>query len=881
MSRGHGRRGWSFCLALVLCSSARGEAPRPRLDRFGDPLPPGAIARLGTLRLRQSGIVEAVGFSPDGKTVASSGVWGTVLQLWDTRTGQRLCSIKIAKGSVTSAPVFSPDGRLMAAGIRKAIHLWEVPSGRELRRFEGHQGPVKALRFTEEGKALVSVGLDGVVRRWDVTSGRQLRRHDLFGGKPRRLLLDHFPDQTIERVTLSDNGRVVAWVVLNWKIHKGGHGLVSGESFSVVLQDVATGTVRWRRKRSDSIRLLALSPDGVTLALSEEQGNLELWQVATGTRVQLLSDRGNHVFALAFSPDGKTLAGEQDGLVCWDVATGKERRLAAEAGDARWNWRDPISLAFSRDGKTLAGCNGIHLRMWDMKTEREVPRLDGHRGPVGSLLFSPDGRTLTSVGDERLCRWETEGWTETARLSMRALKPYSPRVLSLDGKHFINRAENGDLQLCDIATGRMVQAFPGKHSPILSGAFAADGRTFALRESAGKEDYLVRYDAATGKASSRALPPDQSITLAPDGRSMAWGERDGIIYLADATTRKRRRKLGKAWPAEWKSKVPPQTGPLVFSPDGCYLAAWTSGDVATVRVWETATGRILRQMELCSLPVPQTTRKFYNWPDYLKGQLAFAPDNRLLAVAAEPTVIRWLPNGERAYQPTIRLYEVASGQEYQRFRGHREPVSVLAFTPNGKALVSGSQDSTLLVWDVRGPAPARRKPTPDALREWWADLAARDPVRAQKAVQALAACPGESVPFLREQFQGLRAGSTAETARLLTDLDSDRFEVRQAATRRLEALGEAAEPHLLTALRGRPPLEVRRRMEELLAKIDGRKLALESIRLRRALEVLEKADTPPARLLLTSLANRAPSPRLSRQAKESIQRMARPRATKP
>src|SRR5262249_42762659 len=186
----------------------------------------------------------------------------------------------------------------------------------------------------------------------------------------------------------------------------------------------------------------------------------------------------------------------------------------------------------------------------------------------------------------------------------------------------------------------------------------------------------------------------------------------------------------------------------------------------------------------------------------------------------------------------------------------------------GKTLASGSRDTTALVWDVasltgrKGDQPAELEAR--QLEALWTDLAGDDAVKAYRAVQELAAAPGQAVPFLKEHLRPASAAERNQIARLLADLDSEKFAVRGPATAELEKLGESAEPALRQALEGQPSPEVRRRVGSLLQKLRRESLGPERLRELRALEVLEQVGGPEVRPLLQRLAEGVPEARLTR-----------------
>jgi hypothetical protein len=286
--------------------------------------------------------------------------------------------------------------------------------------------------------------------------------------------------------------------------------------------------------------------------------------------------------------------------------------------------------------------------------------------------------------------------------------------------------------------------------------------------------------------------------------------------------------------------LPPVQGwnkPLAFSPDGRLLA--TTG----LRLWEVATGR-----EVLALPAEEVTRA------------AFSPDGRLLALTAASR--------------RVVVYDLRRGKEVRRIKGLEADVTCLAFSPNGRRLLTGLTDGTVLVWpgstgDAEKPAPLNE----EGLKRAWTDLGA-DPPKAFAARGRLASSPETALPLLKERLKPVRAADPRLVRRLVADLDSDQRAVRDKAHQELEALGDRATGALRQALAKGPSAEVKRRLVALLKRPGGPVVPPPVLRAVRAVAVLEDVGTPPARRILEALAGGEPEAILTREARAALRRLA-------
>jgi len=217
----------------------------------------------------------------------------------------------------------------------------------------------------------------------------------------------------------------------------------------------------------------------------------------------------------------------------------------------------------------------------------------------------------------------------------------------------------------------------------------------------------------------------------------------------------------------------------------------------------------------------------------------------------------------------VRTWEVATGKKRLEFRGHRGQVKMLAFAPDGRSLATGSEDTSVLLWDLTGDSRGGFL-TDRELTALWTDLESDDAARAFRAMSRLSRAPAQGVPFLRERLRPVRAPDEDRVARLLRDLESEQYAVREKATQGLQQLGESAEPALRKAIADRPTAELRKRVELLLENIDAGRLGP-----LRCIEMLEHLATPETVAELSRLAGGMPEAWLTRQAKESLARLSR------
>jgi serine/threonine protein kinase/tetratricopeptide (TPR) repeat protein/DNA-binding beta-propeller fold protein YncE len=255
---------------------------------------------------------------------------------------------------------FSPDGRrVLANGESGCLHLYDVATGQEVHRFARPAHDVLAVAFSPDGRRALSGGGDKTMRLWDVSTARELRCFEGHGG-------------SIVSVAFSPDGS---------------KALSAGIDKSVRLWDVETGKeVRQFRGHPAEVLHAVFSPNGRRVLSGSWDGTVWLWDTATGNGIRRFT--GDHVTAVAFSPEGERAAvADEHGLRLWDLETGREVRRFPHRSSG---------VAFTPDGRRLLSTDhfGRKLQLYDVSTGAERKRFY-----VEMLLrphmavISPDGRS--------------------------------------------------------------------------------------------------------------------------------------------------------------------------------------------------------------------------------------------------------------------------------------------------------------------------------------------------------------------------------------------------------------------------------------------------------------------------------------------------------
>jgi WD40 repeat protein len=392
---------------------------------------------------------------------------------------------------------------------------------------------------------------------------------------------------------------------------------------------------------------------------------------------------GGAIFFAAYTPEGKALltAGLDQTIRLWDLASGKELRRF-ERGEAKGGGRQPLiklqfgnaidpdsmpadmgagllgaalrafQVALSPDGKVVAATRGETVSLWDAATGKLLHELHTGKFAISHIAFAADGKSLTSAGAGQ--------W----------------------------------VQVWDVATGKKVKDLGNKPAVgglgiVLGGGatVSADRKYLAWQhvDPAAQSFTVKLMDLTTGKELPEIKAPiggAQSLTFAPDGKTLAWAAVQGEVVLWDVAAGKEQQRL----PAE---RLPGLASALAFSPDGKAVAVTRGGEI--IEVWDVATGkRVAHAGEVApragGLLVVSSN---LGGPS---AALAFSPDGKRLAASFGGTA--------------VRQFGAADGKEIAGpISGHRAPVAALALGAGGKTVVTGGRGDPVCFWDLATGKP--------------------------------------------------------------------------------------------------------------------------------------------------------------------------------
>lgn len=777
-----------------------------------------------------------------------------------TRALQRFGSAKLRHGSRILCLAYAPDGNtLVGGGGNDPVRLWNPKTGDLLR--ELGEPWVHALAFSPSGETLLYGGYSKVVRLWNFRLNKETGR--LEGHKAAIKAIAVAPDASLI-ATGSQDGVVALWE-MNTKS-------------------------KWRDLpgHTDEVNALVYFTDkdgNGLLASAGSDRTIIVWNTsADPPTVKHKIDAGAGVFALAASEDGKTLysAGDDHLMRRWDATTGKP------AGTFKGHDGAVVSLFLQRDTLISASLDRT-VRIWDINTNKQIRALPLAPGDAEALAVSRNGVFLATGGTNNTIRI-----FEAANLKEISFGPgvssgLVSSVLSPDDRRLACATADGQIVVWDAQAGTLLKQWNAKQSADVLLAFAPDSKTLVSASN------VVRiWD--TERAVEIARLPTQAnhvvlaLAFSPDGKTLGLGHHGGEINLWDVKGKKSAGAFRYAGALQ----------AIAWSPDGKKLAA---AGGAKVLVWDVSTGDLVKSFDVKEGPV--------TFP-ILVASLAFGPDSKTLAAGGWDSIIRIynlaaknptaahsvrLCTGHHSavhavafshdgrclvsgsFDRSCRLWEAFSGKQIALFKGHVGEVRGVAFARDGRSVFSGGSDTVGYQWNVPDLLPNGKLPdltlTVGELDEAWTTLLTEDTALGHKTMWECIASGKQAAPHFSKKIDACLI-DPARVKKLFRDLDSTQFSTRMLAMTELPKFGRWMEGRLDAAIVDPPSLEYKRRAEMLKEKLNvtnSPPLAQERMRIRRVMLMCEQVGGPDAVTALRKLAERGPEEDIREEAELSLRRM--------
>jgi WD40 repeat protein len=451
---------------------------------------------------------------------------------------------------------------------------------------------------------------------------------------------------------------------------------------------------------------LAFARDGRTLVTAVGGGHLTLWRVSDGSK--LASYPCEHQSGL--DPATSFAATSDLALAAYAESSGQIRVVDLRDGRELWNAvaskQYVMALAFSPDGKTLASAAGFSesdIRLWDVVTGKEIGRLEGHKSWVGTLVFWPDGSRLASCSADQTIRT----WDVASRRCLDVLRGHRLEVWRLallpDNKTLVSGSKDGEVCVWDASVthpGRDSITWPGSFS---NWSFAPDSRSVFTLDSEGK---VTRWSGSDFQEKEPWLSIGTNYSgssFSRDCRFLAVGSTNGNIAVWDVPRRLLRREFKPAAGSVM---------PTIFLGQGNRLTIWLRGD-NQLSEWDLEANRAIQtwpapaQFEHFGVAPDERLGVSVGWNGGARGRnLLEHSDTNLPLDVLEGWDVAFSPGGEHLAIASAlgyaRVWRTGTWREEATLRGFLNSVDSVVFSPDGRRLALGGSnpDDTVKLWDV-------------------------------------------------------------------------------------------------------------------------------------------------------------------------------------
>ena len=578
--------------------------------------------------------------------------------------------VSVHKGNINSIAL-SPDGKSVLTGSQDSTaSLWDL-NGNLLQVFKGHQDIIFSVAFSHDGKNILTGSGDKTARLWDL-AGNKIQEYKGHIG-------------IVFSVTFSPDSKTI---------------LTGSMDKTARLWDLKGNELQVFKGHEDNISSVAFSYDGKSILTGSNDKTVRLWDL-NGNTLQVFKGHGSVITSVYFSPDGKDiLTGSKDSTArLWDIH-GKVLHVF------KGHENNVTSVSFSDDGThILTGSWDKTARLWDLQG-KVLQVFKGHEAGIEGVAFSADGKSILTGSDDKTARlWDLDG------IVIQEVRGHDEAINSVafshDGKRVLTGSNDKTARLWDLK-GNLLQVFKGHEDGIWSVAFSPDDNSILT----GSTDKTARLWDLNGNILQIYKGHEDmiwAISFSPDGKTILTGSMDKTVRLWDIHGNTI--QIFKSHEGSINS--------VAFSPDGTTIltGSWDK----TVRLWNLG-GTVLHE---------------FPCPDGYVNSIGFSPDGKSIFIGSQDKTVRLLDlqgnvlqvfRGNERYVSSVafspdgkNLLTVSSpisfsipgtedniaclwdlkGNQLQLFKGHEGSINSVAFSPDGKMIITGSWDKTARLWEIK------------------------------------------------------------------------------------------------------------------------------------------------------------------------------------